>query len=159
MTAQQTLRNTLVVVLTLALAYALFLSARILIVLFIAIIVASSVRPAVLWLQERRIPQALAILLVYFVIAVFIFTVTVLVVPPSMNRLAGYITNEDRLASRIIAAQTWIETAIEQRTGSDVTLLDPETIRTTVTEIVEDFRRQAPALAGEVSGLLGDSSW
>lgn len=156
MTAQQALRNTLVVVLTLAIAYALFLSARILIVLFVAIIVASAVRPAVLWLQERRVPQAMAILLVYFVIAVGIFTVAILVVPPSMNRLAGYITNEDRLASRIIAAQSWIETTIEQRTGGDVTLLDPENIRTAVTDIMEGFRRQAPALVGEASGLLGD---
>ena len=156
MTAQQTFRNTLVVVITLAITYALFLSVRILIVLFLAIIVASAVRPAVLWLQERRVPQALAILLVYSLVAVGIFTVMILVVPPSINRLAGYITNEDRLAGRIIAAQTWLEQTIEQRTGNDVTLLDPESIRTTVSNIVEDFRREAPRLLGEVGALLGD---
>jgi putative heme transporter len=156
MTAQQAFRNTLVVVLTLAIAYALFMSVRILIVLFVAIIVASAVRPAVLWLQERRVPQALAILAVYFVIAVGMFIVTILVVPPSFNRLAGYITNEDRLATRIIAAQTWIEQNVEARTGSDIVLLDPDNIRTTVTDIVEDFRRESPAILGEAGGLLGD---
>ncbi len=156
MTAQQAFRNTLVVVLTLAITYALFLSIRILIVLFIAIIVASAVRPALLWLQERRVPQALAILLVYTMVAVGMFVVTILVVPPSVNRLAGYITNEDRLASRIVAAQTWIEQTIEQYTGNDVILLDPDSIRTTVTDIVEDFRRESPRLLGEAGGLLGD---
>jgi predicted PurR-regulated permease PerM len=137
-------------------AYALFLSARILIVLFVAIIVASAVRPAVLWLEERRIPKALAIVLIYFIIAVGIFTVAILVVPPSINRVAGYITNEDRLANRIIAAHNWIEMTIEQRTGSDVTLLDPESIRLAVTNIVEDLRRQSPALLGEAGALIGD---
>jgi predicted PurR-regulated permease PerM len=156
MTAQQTFRNTLVVILTLAVAYALFMSIRVLIVLFVAIIVASAVRSAVLWLEDRRVPRALAILLMYLVIAVGIFTVAVLVVPPSVNRLAGYIQNEDRLAGRLISAQNWLETTIEQRTGRDVVLLNPEDITRTVSDIVEDFRRSAPALLGEAGGIFGD---
>jgi predicted PurR-regulated permease PerM len=93
---------------------------------------------------------------VYAIIAVGMFVVSILVVPPSINRLAGYITNEDRLASRIVATQAWIEQTIEQRTGSDITLLDPNNIYTTVGSIVEDFRREAPKLLGEAGGLLGD---
>jgi predicted PurR-regulated permease PerM len=156
MTAQQTFRNTLVVILTFAIAYTLFMSAHVLIVLFIAIIVASAIRPAVLWLEERRLPRALAILLMYFMIAVGIFIVAVVVVPPSVNRLAGYIQNEDRLAGRIIAAQNWLETTIEERTGRDVVLLAPEDITRTVSDIVEDFRQSAPALIGEAGTIFGD---
>jgi len=156
MTAQQTFRNTLVVLLTVALAYALFMSIRIVIVLFVAIIVASAVRPAVVWLQQRRVPQAATILLVYFIIGLGILITTIAVVPPAVNRLAGYISNEDRLAERIIVAQYTIEQFIETHTGKDITLLDPDSIRRTVSDMVEAFRRQAPSMLGEAGGILGD---
>lgn len=156
MTAQQTFRNTLIVLATVAAAYALLVSIRIIIVLLVAIIIASAVRPAVLWLAQRRVPQGLAILLVYFLIGFFIFGLMLLVLPPAANRLAGYIENEDRLANRIINTQQWIEDQIESRTGSDVQLLDPDAIHETVTNIVTQLREEVPALAGEFGGLFGD---
>ena len=69
MTAQKTFISTLVVIFTLIGAYVLFLSIRILIVLLIAIIVASAIRPAVLRLKKWHIPEGIAILLVYLLIA------------------------------------------------------------------------------------------
>ena len=81
MTAQQTFRNTLIVIATLAVAYALVQSVRILIVLLVAIIIASAVRPAVLWLRRRHIPEALAILIIYALLAVFIFVLGAVVLP------------------------------------------------------------------------------
>lgn len=156
MTTQQVFRNTLVVIVTIAAAYALVMSARILIVLLIAIIIASAVRPAVLWLSRRRIGYGVAILLVYFALIVTVFGLLLAVLPPAANRLAGYIENEDRLATRIIGAQRWIETNIEQRFDADVRLLDEEGIRATVTNLVTQLRESIPALAGEFGGLVGD---
>jgi predicted PurR-regulated permease PerM len=156
MTAQQTFRNTLVVVLTLALAYTLWASARILIVLLVAIIVASAVRPAVVWLHRRRLPEGLAILLVYLMLGLGIFLLGVVILPPAVNQFAGYIENEQGLATRIIEAQNWFHQQIFERTGQDVTLLDPGAIRTTITTSVEALKKDIPALAGEFGGLLGD---
>jgi predicted PurR-regulated permease PerM len=156
MTAQQTFRNTLVVVLTLAVAYALYASARILIVLLVAIIVASAIRPAVVWLHRRRLPEGLAILLVYLMIGVGIFLLGVVILPPAVNQFAGYIENEQGLANRIIEAQTWLQQAIHDRFNQDVTLLDPGAIRETITTTVESLKKEIPALAGEFGGLLGD---
>jgi predicted PurR-regulated permease PerM len=156
MSAQQVFRNTLIVVLTLAVAYTLWASIRILIVLLVAIIVASAVRPSVLWLKNRRIPEGLAILIIYAAIALAIFVLAVLVLPPAARQFAGYIENEQNLATRLIDAQNWIQTTIQDRTGSTVTLLDPEGIRTTITHIVTELKATAPALAGEFGGLLGD---
>ena len=156
MTTQQVFRNTLVVILTIAAAYALFLSIRILIVLLVAIIIASAVRPVVLWLSHRRIPHGLAILLVYAALMLTLLGLLLAVLPPAANRLAGYIENEDRLASRIIVAQDWLERNIEQRFNSDITLLDEDGIRETVTNIVTQLRESIPALAGEFGGLVGD---
>lgn len=156
MTAQQAFRNTLIVLATLAAAYALLVSVRIIIVLLVAIIVASAVRPAVLWLERRRIPQGLSILSVYLLLGVVIFGLMLIVLPPAANRLAGYIENEDRLANQIIGTQDWIERQIESRTGTDIQLLDPEAISETVTDIVRRLREEVPALAGEFGGLFGD---
>jgi putative heme transporter len=156
MTAQQTFRNTLVVLLTLVMAYAIYASARILIVLLVAIIVASAVRPSVLWLQRRRVPEWLAILLVYGAIAFGIFLLGVVVLPPATGQFAGYIENEHNLGNRIIDAQTWIQNAILERTGTYVTLFDPGGIQTTVGDLVRQIKEAVPALAGEFGGLLGD---
>ena len=156
MTAQQTLRNTLIVLATLAAAYAMLVSIRIIIVLLVAVIVASAVRPAVLWLERRRIPQGLSILSVYLLLGVFIFGLMLIVLPPAANRLAGYIENEDRLAQRIIIAQDWIERNIAARTGNNIQLLDEDAIQETVENIVRQLREEVPALAGQFGGLFGD---
>ncbi len=156
MTAQQTFRNTLIVLVTVAVAYALFMSAHILIVLLVAIIVASAVRPAVLWLQKRRLPEGLSILLVYAAIAFTIFLLGVVVLPPATTQFAGYIENDQNLAQRIIAAQDWVQKTIQERTGTYVTLLDPEGIKTTISALVQQIKDAIPALAGQFGGLLGD---
>jgi predicted PurR-regulated permease PerM len=156
MTAQQTFRNTVIVILTVAAAYALYASARILTVLLVAIIVASAVRPTVLWLKRRPVPEGLAILLVYAAIAFGIFLLGVVVLPPAASQFAGYIENDQKLANRIIETQTWLQNTIQERTGTQVTLLDPEGIKKTVSDLIRQIKEAVPALAGEFGGLLGD---
>jgi putative heme transporter len=156
MTAQQTFRNTVVVLLTLLVAYALYASARILVVLLVAIIVASAVRPTVLWLCKRHLPMALAILLVYAGLAFGIFLLGVVVLPPAASQFAGYLENERNLADRVIESQTWIQNTIQERTGTYVTLFDPQALRTTIGDIIRQIKQAVPALAGEFGGLLGD---
>jgi predicted PurR-regulated permease PerM len=156
MTAQQTFRNTLVVLLTLGAAYVLLMSARILIVVLIAIIISSAVRPTVQRLRRWRIADGLSILIVYGVIGITVFTLGAVVLPPAVNQLSTYLNNEQGLANRIIAAQNWIETRVESATGNDITLLNPDDIRRTVSDGVDGVLEAAPALAGEFGGLLGD---
>ena len=156
MTAQQTFINTLVVILTVAAAYILFVSTRILIVLLVAIIVASAIRPAVLRLKKWRIPEGIAILLVYLLIGLFLFVLSALVLPPAISQFTSYMNNEQGLASRLIAAQTWLEGNIEQLTGSDVTLIDPNSIRNTVSDVMDRITEAMPGAASEAGGLVGD---
>ena len=157
MTAQQTFRNTLVVIVTLAMAYAIVMSASILLVVLIAIILASALRPFVLWLEKRRIPQGLAILMVYGLIGFVIFLLAVVVLPPAVNQLSGYLQNDERLANRIINAQNWAEQNIERITGSDITLVPPETIREQVKTTVETLVSEFPNMAGEIGAVLGEA--
>jgi predicted PurR-regulated permease PerM len=156
MTVQQTFRNTVTVILTFVAAYILFLSARILIVLLISIIVASAIRPAVLRLQQWRFPEGIAILSVYGLIGLTLFLMGAVILPPAINQFTSYMNNEQGLASRIIIAQNWFEQQIEERTGKQITLFDPDSIRTTVSETVDKIVVALPAAAGEASGLVGD---
>ncbi|MEO8610204.1 MAG: AI-2E family transporter [Chloroflexota bacterium] len=156
MTVQQTFRNTVTVILTLVAAYILFVSAHILIVLLIAIIVASAIRPAVLRLQRWRFPEGIAIISVYGLIGLVLFLLSVVVLPPAVNQFTSYINNEQGLAYRIIVAQNWFEQQIEERTGKQITLFDPASIRTTVSDTVDKVVEAIPAAAGEAGSLFGD---
>ena len=53
--------------------------------LLIALFLALAVAPAVNWLHERRVPRALAILLVYLSMGLAIFGIGLLLVPPVVN--------------------------------------------------------------------------
>src|SRR5258708_38742675 len=156
MTAQQTFRNTLIVLATLAGAYALYTSARILIVLLVAIIVASAVRPAVLVLKQRGVSSGLSILIVYGLVAVALFILVAAVLPPTAQQLSGYLSDNQGLAQRIIDAQAWIVQTVKDRTGQTITLLDPNAIRATIATTIDDLKRAFPAMAGEFGGLFGD---
>src|SRR5688500_10387067 len=100
MTPQKTFISTVIVILTLTAAYILFVSARILIVLVIAIIIASAMRPAVLRLQKWRIPEGIAIFLIYFLIGASLFILGSIVLPPAISQFSAYVNNEQGLASR-----------------------------------------------------------
>src|SRR5262245_29025934 len=137
MSVQQTFRNTVTVILTLAAAYVLLLSARILIVLLIAIIVASAIRPAVLRLEKWRFPEAIAILIVYLIIGILLLLLSAGVLPPVVSQFTGYLNNEQGLASRIITAQNWFEQQLANATGHEVTLFNEDAIRNAVSNTVD----------------------
>lgn len=159
MSAQQTFRNTVVVILTLVSAYVLFVSLHILVVLLFAIIIASAMRPAVLWLDRHGLSQSLAILLVYLATIGAILFLFVLVLPPAVNRLSGYIENDDRLAYKLISANRWAENTLTDLTHAPapVQLLDEETIRSGVQRAVDGLKSSFPLLAGEAGALIGDA--
>lgn len=158
MTAQQVFRNTLVVIATVVTAYILFLSLHIVIVLLVAIIVASALRPAVLWLDKHGLPQAIAIVVSYLGVLLVVFGLFVIVLPPAFNRLSGYIENDNRLAQRLISANNWAENTAENifQPGTPITFFEDDSIRSSVASTVASITRSMPALAGNVGGLLGD---
>lgn len=159
MSAQQVFRNTVIVLLTVLTAYIFVMSIRIIIVLWFAIIIASAIRPAVLWLQKRRLPQSVSILLMYGLLLLVAFGLFIVVLPPAVDRLSGYIENDDRLTAKLVAANRWAEYNLDNifHPAEPVTLFSSDTIRSNVTSLVAGLKRSFPALAGEVGSLLGDT--
>ncbi len=156
MTAQQVFRATIVIMLTVAAAYILVVSARVLLVLLIAIIIASSVRPLVNRLMKWRIPESAAIGITYLGLIGFIILISVAVFPPVVNQVAQYIENDDRLATRIITAQQWVERSLQNVTNTDVSLVAPDEIRSAVSTFVAQLRRTLPNMLNDIGGTLGD---
>src|SRR3989344_3202878 len=58
-----------------------YLIKEVLIALFLAIIIASAIEPAVLWLKERKIPRILAVVFIYLAIAAVLLLFMYLIVP------------------------------------------------------------------------------
>ena len=155
MTARDAFKATLVVLVTLVAAYVLFLNREIIIVLLFAIIIASAVRPIVMRLTRWRVPEALAVLLVYVSIAVVLFVLLALVLPPVITQLNLYLQNDDRLAARVIAAMNWLQRTIFNLTGTEVTLAEPEAVRTSIAGLVRDVNRTLPDLIGSIGTIAG----
>ncbi len=156
MTPQQVFRNTLIVIATFAGAYVVFQSVHILVVMLIAVIVASAVRPAVMWLVRHRIARSLAALTVYGLLGISLFTLSALVIPPITTQFAGYLNNDQSLPNQLISAQTWIETTASSITHTQVKLFDPDKIRQATSDIIGQVVTGLPALAGGIGGLFGD---
>ena len=85
--------KTCVVLATLAGAYLLYELGEIVIVLFIAIVLASAVRPLVTWLTRHRVPQAVAILAIYLVLFVLLSGLLSLAIPPLIGLTVDFLTN------------------------------------------------------------------
>jgi predicted PurR-regulated permease PerM len=150
-------RNTLIVLGTVGLAYLLVVTLDIWILLWIAILIASAVRPAVMQLRRVGLPQTVAVLLVYAMIAVIGVTLLVAVVPPIVNQFIEYIQNDNRLANRLIIAQNWTEGFLTDVTGSEVDLgIPPDEIREAVRDFVDQVRITAPTLIDDISSFLGN---
>lgn len=157
MTAGQAFRNTVIVLATLISAYVLLMSARILVVLIIAVFIASAVRPFVLRLVSWRVPGGLAILVTYVLLVAGVLTLFLLVIPPIANQAADYLQNETRLASRIIYSKNWLEQALTKLTSNPVVLVGDDGVRTAVADFVDEIRAVAPHLLADLGGIVAEA--
>lgn len=156
MTAQQTFRNTLVVIGTLVAAYAAFLSWRIFVVLLVAIIIASALRPAVLTLRRARVPEGIAVLLTYLTLGLTIVVISYIVLPPAISNFADYFADDATLTKSITGLQTQAQDFVTAHGGSKLPLPSETEIHKNVSQIRSDLQASIPAVAGEFSGILGD---
>lgn len=150
-------RVVLIVLATLAVAYILLMSIRILVVLLVAIIIASAVRPLVDRLTRWRFSEGLAIVLVYVSIVLGIFMLSVIIIPPIANQLMMNLEDESRLVNRLLSAQTWLSQTLMPLTGSPTQLAEPAAIRAAVEDAIQSIQQLLPSLVGGASSTLGEA--
>jgi predicted PurR-regulated permease PerM len=97
------------------------------------------------------------VLLVYVGIAVGLFVLLALVVPPVITQVSGYLQNDDRLATRLISALNWVQRTIFSLTGTEVTFAEPEVVREAIAVIVRDVNRTLPNMVGGLSAIIGNA--
>lgn len=157
MDSKTVFKGTVVILLTLLGAYILVLGAQIIITLLLAIIIASAVRPAVNALKRLRLPEGVAIVIVYGVMALSIITVLFVLIPPMFNQFAIYVEQDWRLASRIIRANQIAEGFISDFMAEDVSLVSTEQIREAVTNSVQEFRTILPNLIQNAGTIVANA--
>jgi predicted PurR-regulated permease PerM len=162
MTNGQIFRGTLIVLATLAGAVVLLYSVRMLIILLMAILIASALRPTIVRLSsfrlgKRQFPYGLAILLTYGTLIASVLFLIILVFPPVFNQFATYLERDELLASQLIRAQDWIERNAANITGAPVTLADPDQIRSSVTTLAAGIRRTMPDYLTGLGGVVGEA--
>jgi predicted PurR-regulated permease PerM len=85
------------------LLYFVYLVSDILVALFIALIFASAVDPWVDWLEKRKIPRGISILLIYLVLFAVIALVIYLIIPPIIQQTAELSSNFPRYLEKTIS--------------------------------------------------------
>src|SRR5687768_2382294 len=127
MTGMQIFRATLIVMGTVALAALFGATIQVWLVLWIAILIASALRPAIMRLMRWGMPQAAAIPIVYGVVLISAFAMVMLIIPPIINQFTRYLQNEDLVVNKIIIAQNWAADTLSDLTGDTYTsATDPE---------------------------------
>jgi len=153
MSAAQTFRNTLVVLGTLAIAVLLYFSLRIIVVLVLAIIIASALRPIVVRLCKLGWNEGLAITAAYVLLIGGIVILAALVINPAVSQLSGYYNNPAELTDKLNKSVDWVETSLSSATGSTVHLVEPEQVQRTVDDVFAEIRRVGPSVLVDAGGL------
>lgn len=157
MTGFQVFRYTLIVLGTIALAALFAATLNVWLVLWIAILIASALRPPIERLKRWGISESLAIPIVYGLLAVSSFVLLLLVMPPMVNDFTMYLSNDDLLVSKIVSVQRWIESTLTDITGSPVRLgFSQSEISGVVNDFIKEIQITAPTLIGDIGGFLGD---
>lgn len=157
MSPRQIFVGTLAALAALATGYILLMSLRVLITLLIAIIIASATRPLTARLIKWRVPEGAAVPLTYGGIVLLLLLMFVVILPPIVNQFANYLSNDGRLASRIIVANYWLERNLTSLTGQEVDLTDPDTIRQATSDVLDSVRVTAPEMVDDLGEILGDA--
>jgi predicted PurR-regulated permease PerM len=72
--------------------YLVFLLRDVVLVVLAAVIIASAIEPATKWLMRRRLPRTIAVVLIYFCIAILIFGVVYFALPPLLFEASSFLS-------------------------------------------------------------------
>ncbi len=149
MSGMQVFRATLIVMGTVALAALFGATIQVWLVLWIAILIASALRPAIVRLMRWGLPQGAAIPIVYGFVLISAFALVMLIIPPVINQFTRYLQNEDLVVNKIIIAQNWAAQTLSQLTGGTYTSATDPAVRAADREAAESGEATEPGSDSE----------
>ncbi len=134
--------------LILVLIYFLYLINNILTIFFAALILASALDPWVDWMQKKKIPRSLGILLLYFILFAVIALIIYLIIPPITQEVKDLSVNfpyyYDKLASKFTVIKEYT-----MRYGLE------NNIKGALLDIASTLQQSAVSIFSTVSGIFG----
>jgi len=91
------------ILLIFVLFYFLFLVREILVIFFVSLILASAIGPWVDWMQDKKVPRGLGIMLIYLVLSALVFGSIFLIIPPIMDQINELNNNFPQIAEKVIS--------------------------------------------------------
>lgn len=129
-----------------------FLKDLVLIVLT-AVVIASSIEPAVLWFMRRRIIRPAAVALVFFIIFGFLFGFAFLLFPPLIQETAGFVSTLPQYISSFNLDEL-ISTQLVDTTR-EVVSIDTSSLAQTLSQFREIFTSTGEGAFRAVAGVFG----
>lgn len=103
------------IILIFLIVYFLYLVRDILAILFVALILASAIDPWVDWMQNKKIPRGIGVLLIYFILFSFVSLVIYLIVPPIAKEIGELASSFPKILDKIIAGFSALKEYTDQR--------------------------------------------
>ncbi len=130
------------------LLYFAYLIRDILIILFISLVLASAFDPWVDWLNKRKIPRSLGILLIYFILLAVISAAVYLIIPPIAQQVGDLANNFPGYLEKIISTfSSFKQYSVEQG------LLD--NIKNSLGGLSTNLEKAASSVFTTVTGIFG----
>lgn len=156
--AWRTFYRTSIVLATLAGAYLLYELSEILMLLFIAIVFASAVRPYIVWLRRRGVPVVLATVLLYVGVFLFFFGLLSLALRPLIGLTIELFT-DGLLVSQVNRLLMRLAFLSERQFQVELPTYEiPTYMRALVAEAAQDTAQQAWPVAQGTLVVLGQAA-
>lgn len=81
------------IVFILAIVFSLYLIKDIIMAVLLSVVIASGIEPAAAWMQKKRIPRTIAVVLIYFGAFVLVGTMFYFIIPTIFTELTSFIDN------------------------------------------------------------------
>ena len=136
------------VVLVFLLLYFFYLIKDVLIILFVSLILASAVDPMVDWMQSKRIPRSIGILIIYLIFFLVFSLAIYLIIPPIAAEIKGLADNFPRILDKVISSlQTFKQYSVDHG------FLD--SIRENLGSVSSNLQRAAASVFSTISSIFG----
>jgi len=127
-------------------------------VLLTAIVIASAIEPATKWFMRYRVPRVLGVLLVYVIVAVILFGIFYLFLPPLLNEASGLYTILPQYVDSVVNFGTTaapLATEVVNQGSSGLSLQNAiESLQSAIGNVSEGFVKTISTVFGGVISLI-----
>jgi len=103
------------IILIFLVVYLLYLVRDILAILFVSLILASAIDPWVDWMQRKKIPRGVGVLVIYSVLFAFVSLVIYLIIPPIAKEISELASNFPKILDKMMAGFSALKEYTDQR--------------------------------------------